>query len=195
MNDTYEAEKQWRKTLYRPSTQELLQIFPEAKSSIEHNLKLYRNRMKVLKTGLTLRMNIYKKLTKDEFSLWFYRQWLETTTGKEVTTLQKRITTLQRQLNALNGVIDTREIIDDLIQQAKEVPIEQIVDTPLKQSGQRLVGLCVLHEERRASFVIYKQTNTCWCFGCQQGGDSIKLTQLLHGYSFPQAVRYLTHTT
>lgn len=33
------------------------------------------------------------------------------------------------------------------------------------------------HEDRNPSFVIYPESNTGYCFGCQRGGDVIKLSQ------------------
>lgn len=45
-------------------------------------------------------------------------------------------------------------------------------------SRDRLKARCPLpgHDDRSPSFVIYPSTNSAWCFGCQRGGDVIKLT-------------------
>ena len=40
---------------------------------------------------------------------------------------------------------------------------------------------CPLHNERTASFRLYEGNNSFYCYGCGQGGDVIKLYQLLKG--------------
>lgn len=40
---------------------------------------------------------------------------------------------------------------------------------------------CPLHNERTASFRLYEGNNSFYCYGCGQGGDVIKLYQLLRG--------------
>lgn len=54
-----------------------------------------------------------------------------------------------------------------------------------------MIAKCPLHEDRSPSFVIYPETNSCWCFGCQKGGDSIAIVRLLNNLSFIEAVEYL----
>ena len=40
---------------------------------------------------------------------------------------------------------------------------------------------CPLHNEKTASFKLYEGNNSFYCYGCGQGGDVIKLYQLLKG--------------
>lgn len=49
----------------------------------------------------------------------------------------------------------------------------------LKEEGYRLVGFCPFHSETRPSFNIYRDTNSFYCFSCQQGGNPYKLVSLL----------------
>jgi hypothetical protein len=81
-----------------------------------------------------------------------------------------------------------------MIEQARLFPIDEVAEdfTNLKKGGHnRLVGLCPLHDEHTASFTVYLNTNTFYCFGCSKHGDAITLLQLLKDYSFGEAVRNL----
>ncbi len=44
---------------------------------------------------------------------------------------------------------------------------------------------CLLpgHEDRTPSFVVYEETDSFWCFGCQRGGDAIDLEKLIGGHA------------
>jgi hypothetical protein len=53
----------------------------------------------------------------------------------------------------------------------------------LQRSGRdRWKATCPLpgHDDRSPSFVVYEQSDSAWCFGCNRGGDIIALT----GYVF-----------
>jgi len=80
-----------------------------------------------------------------------------------------------------------------LIQLAKQTPIENFYKNPLRRSGRnRLIGLCIFHQERRGSFTIFTTSNMFYCFGCHEHGDSITFYQKLYGLSFWEAVKQLT---
>jgi hypothetical protein len=80
----------------------------------------------------------------------------------------------------------------ELIQAAKEVPIESIFNQHFKQSGNKLFGLCPFHEEKTGSFVLYKDTNRCYCFGCGFKGNVIDTYMRLNDCNFNEAVLALT---
>lgn len=58
-------------------------------------------------------------------------------------------------------------------------------------NGQRLVGVCPFHSERRGSFTVYPATQSFYCFGCCAVGDVITFIRLFHGASFAEALRLL----
>ncbi len=43
------------------------------------------------------------------------------------------------------------------------------------------------HEDRTPSFVVYEDTNSAYCFGCERGGDVVRLTQYTLKLSRPYA--------
>ena len=82
------------------------------------------------------------------------------------------------------------------IEQAKAYPIDQLVrqfsDEKREITFKRNVR-CILHEERTASMRLYPN-NTFYCFGCGQGGDTIKLLMGKRGVDFISAVKWLTNS-
>jgi DNA primase len=69
-----------------------------------------------------------------------------------------------------------------------EVPIERYAGeiTELRPQGNKLWGLCPLHEERTASFTVQPEPNEgrephFYCYGCNAGGDVIELCRLKEG--------------
>lgn len=83
-------------------------------------------------------------------------------------------------------------INSELIQAAKEVPIESLFSQEFKQTGNKLVGICPFHEEKTPSFFIYKNTNRCYCFSCKAGYNTIDAYMRLHDCNFNEAVLTLT---
>jgi DNA primase catalytic core len=76
-----------------------------------------------------------------------------------------------------------------------EVPIQRVLEArgiELRKHGAKdLVGLCPLHREEAASFVVSPGPALWHCFGCDRGGDLISLVQQLEGVSFRAAVELL----
>ncbi len=65
--------------------------------------------------------------------------------------------------------------------------------TALRRQGTNLVGLCPYpdHSEKTPSFSVSPEKNFYYCFGCQKGGDAIKLVGELKSFSFVEAVSHL----
>ncbi|MCD6568551.1 hypothetical protein J7K70_00135 [bacterium] len=79
------------------------------------------------------------------------------------------------------------------IEQAKQTPIVDIASSflQLKKSGKNYKALCPFHKEKHPSFYLYPETNSFYCFGCNQGGDVIKLVELAFNLEFKEAIEYL----
>lgn len=63
--------------------------------------------------------------------------------------------------------------------------------TKLQRRGKNHLGVCPLHKEKTPSFSVDPDRGVFYCFGCGQGGDAIKLHQLLTGDDFPAAMESL----
>lgn len=65
--------------------------------------------------------------------------------------------------------------------------------TALRRQGTRFAGLCPYpdHSEKTPSFSVSPDRGFYYCFGCQRGGDAIKLVSELKNFSFVDAVSYL----
>lgn len=88
----------------------------------------------------------------------------------------------------------SREFLDEL---KSRVPIHLIFEgagAQLHRRSRGWVTRCPFpgHDDRYPSCFIYEETNSCWCFGCQRGGDLFETVMLLEGVEFPDAVRMMS---
>ena len=81
------------------------------------------------------------------------------------------------------GAIDSNDII-----RAKEFPIENLIESEIKENK----CPCPLHDEKTASFHIYKTNNSWYCYGCGKGGDVIALHRLINNVEFIESVNFLS---
>ena len=72
-------------------------------------------------------------------------------------------------------------------------PIEDVVGqyVSLKRSGANMFGLCPFHGEKTASFNLYPETNSFYCFGCGAGGDVITFIKRIENLDYIDAVKLL----
>lgn len=65
--------------------------------------------------------------------------------------------------------------------------------TALRRAGARFTGLCPYpdHNEKSPSFGVSPEKGFYHCFGCQRGGDAIKLVMELKNLPFAEAVSHL----
>jgi DNA primase len=61
----------------------------------------------------------------------------------------------------------------------------------LRRAGTRLIGRCPLHGDGEPSLVIYPQTQSYFCFGCQAGGDVIDFVSRQRQVGFKEAAALL----
>lgn len=63
--------------------------------------------------------------------------------------------------------------------------------TDLRRAGGQFTGLCPFHEERTPSFSVNPTEKLYYCFGCQEGGDSISFVQKTESLDFAQSIEWL----
>jgi len=186
-------EKEWEASLPRFTDKELLEIFPEAKQIIPEKIKEWKQKRAEFSDTIKKKLTLIKYKIADEFSQWFWREWVKVNEGEELLKIDGHIARLKRLLAVAQGWGSKGRITEEKIQQALHTPIENVANQHLKlyKSGKALVGLCPFHPEKHPSFYIYPETNSCWCYGCHQGGNVINFVRLLYGFSFVEAVKYL----
>lgn len=71
--------------------------------------------------------------------------------------------------------------------------IEDVISSyiTLKKAGSNLKGLCPFHSERTPSFVVYRDTQSYYCFGCGAGGDVINFVMRQENLDYVAAVEFL----
>jgi len=191
MNFVRNLEEEWRKSKIHYSDKELLEIFPEAKKVIPEKIEEWQEKKEKLIAIIKKKLVLIRDRTADEFSRWFWREWVKITEAEELLKIEDHISRLKRLSSVAKGRVSKERLTEEEIQRALTIPIESLINRPLRKSGKALVGLCPFHSEKHPSFYIYPETNSCWCYGCNQGGDVINFVKLLHGYSFKETVQYL----
>lgn len=83
---------------------------------------------------------------------------------------------------------------DDFLQELRNrADIESTISSyvNLKRAGRISKGLCPFHGEKTASFTIYPDTQSYYCFGCGNGGDVITFIKNIENLDYIDAVRFL----
>lgn len=85
-----------------------------------------------------------------------------------------------------------KETVDKIIETSR---IEEVVGdfVSLKRRGTSMIGLCPFHNERTPSFHVSVAKGIFKCFGCGQGGDSVRFIMEHEKASYPEALRYLAN--
>jgi DNA primase len=75
----------------------------------------------------------------------------------------------------------------------KNVPIDMLLDTkPIHKSPNNYKYICPIHNEKTASFVWYKDSNSFYCFGCGEGGSIIDLYMNINKCEVKEAIKELS---
>ncbi|MFI1950979.1 DNA primase [Streptomyces xinghaiensis] len=86
-------------------------------------------------------------------------------------------------------------INDDDVKVVRDaVPIDAVVSEYLQlrsAGGGNLKGLCPFHDEKSPSFQVSPSKGLYYCFGCQEGGDTLDFVMKLDHLSFSEAVERL----
>lgn len=61
----------------------------------------------------------------------------------------------------------------------------------LVKAGKNYKACCPFHQEKTPSFVVYPESNSFYCFGCNEGGGVIDFVMKIENVAFPEAVRML----
>ncbi len=68
--------------------------------------------------------------------------------------------------------------------------VSETVD--LRKTGKNYIGFCPFHDNKRTpAFVVFPETGTWRCFGCNEGGDVFTFVMKREGWDFRQALEHL----
>lgn len=175
---------------------EWLQIFaPQSHEAVKDSHRILTKKRAEIENELDEACAAIDAESEDEDYRWFWRAALNAKYkyDERLRDIDSQLTRLRRYLRIINGApIPKGAVTSDLIQAAKEVPIESLFSQEFRRSGNKLQGLCPFVEEKTPSFFVYKSTNRCWCFGCQQGYGVIDTYMKLNECNFNEAVLALT---
>lgn len=80
-------------------------------------------------------------------------------------------------INELKMRIDIIELVGEYVE--------------LKRQGRLAKALCPFHSEKTASFTVYGDTQSYFCFGCGKGGDAITFIREIENLDYIEAVKLL----
>lgn len=85
-------------------------------------------------------------------------------------------------------------ISDDFILNLKSIcTMDNIISkyTVLKSDGRNKKCLCLFHSEKTPSMIIYDDTQSFYCFGCNSGGDVITFIMKIENLDYIEAIKFL----
>ena len=193
----YPLEKEWRKKLPKYSDRELVDMFPESREIIPIKLKEWEKLFEIESLAVKEALKDIYKAGVDDFSIWFGEYLVKIFLFPKVEACQKNIERLKRLNNLFTGTTKKEQqrglFWEDSVRKARSYPIEQVARSrcELKAYGNKYRSRCPFHEEKSASFYLYPETNTYYCFGCQIHGDVIDFAMRLHDLTFRGAISLL----
>lgn len=167
------------------NTNELHKIFPEARSTIQEIVKENKRELaEIHKQQDNIKHICYTKIKNlkhldqvTETALWAY--------GDKIREkfLQENI---KRNTVILNNFKNGNSTAMLSIEQAKQVPITNYIE--VNRGG---FAKCPFHNEKTGSFKYYKESNSFFCFGCNEGGDVIDFIKKLRNCDLKEALKIL----
>jgi hypothetical protein len=170
------------------SIEQLHKIFPEAQDIIDYKINELTRKYTELSNKMLLEKklcNIHQSKDDNDITRWFCKFMIDNKYQFKLQDIDYYIHCLRR--NSLRR--DTDGIItEQMIENAKQIPIESLINCDIKRSHKKLKILCPFHKEKTASLIIYLENNSFYCFGCSIGGDNIHFYMHYNNCGFKTAV-------
>lgn len=180
------------KNANRITDRELMGVFPEAKTLLPHLLNGWRDKRSGLIQELNRKLRIIKFGASNESDRFFWTEWFKVKYQDDIAEADKNINRLKR-LVAISNNDSQISRDEDRIESALAIPITSVIQIKLRKSGNKLSGLCPLHNDKSPPFFIYPESNSFYCYGCNKGGNVINLVRFLYDYTFPNAIKFLNN--
>ncbi len=104
---------------------------------------------------------------------------------KYINSSKKIIKDCEKRIRLLTSAKSRNGITDEMIQQAKQYPMSELLTTPIRGN----ITNCIAHEDTNPSMNI--KNNWAFCYTCKFKGDSISVYMHLNGVDFKTAVKNL----
>lgn len=189
-----DLEEEDRRLSPKLTERQWLEIFPEAKKLyILPKIRELKKYEKPLREIIAKCLKIIERVKPE--NKWFWQEYIKVFYIWDLVEAKRKLSRFKHLIEVPKKIDGLRSSITDrTIEEAKSQLIENIINQniQLKKIGNKLIGCCPLHSERTPSFYIYLDTNSFYCFGCQEGGDVIKFVQKYYNISFREAIKFLS---
>lgn len=167
-----------------PRLKQWVEIDPQVKNVFKEIITDKTNQKEILTTEIKNRI---KDISTIKNPIWklILTEKIRCVEGEKLEDLARDIKRLK--LAIIDTSHFTNSLTDDQIQEAREFPLEDILET----KRIRNMWCCPFHEEDTPSFHIYK--NNSWhCFGCQaHGSNAVDYVIKKNNLGFVEAVKFL----
>ena len=184
----YDLYKHWKSNLNPIPSNELLHVFPQAKSIVKNQLKelhqriLYFNKLENQIKDICFR-KIPNILERDRTEDFFIE--LEVNLPRQET--EKDIKELENILRWASDDNKSKITLD--IPKAKSYPISQLIE--FKGNTAK----CIWHSpDKNPSMHYYQKNNKVHCFSCGKSGDSIDVVMQIRGCNLSEAVKFINQS-
>lgn len=125
-----------------------------------------------------------------EWVIYIKSWWKELEETRDVLKSFKYLYDLK--FTSKNNNLSTKNLTREIIEKVKNIDIEQVVIkyTNYKINHNKALK-CPLHKDNRASFQIYKNTNSFYCYGCGIWWTPIEFTAKLFNLNNKNAIEKL----
>jgi rubrerythrin len=184
MNYYWDQEEYWRNSLKLPSINEIHNVFPEMKSSVNKIIKEVRDILnkielqeKEMKSNLVSKIKDYRKLELT----WIFVQAF--TTLKRKQYFENRLQELEKIQK--NYKMSKKSYDKISVEDVKQIPISDFIE--FRNNKHK----CLWHDEKTPSMHYNRSKNTVKCFGCGKFADVIDVVQELYKVDFVDALKIL----
>lgn len=167
------TEQEWYKDFSAPDLTDKLAGLLEEKTELRQEIK--NNLLKAYKN------------VKDEFSIWFGEELVETWKDGRLKLLSREIQKIKWLLSP-NTICSKNKITENMKQKARDYPFDQLI-----KFNRARKAICSFHPDKNPSMSFNPKTNRIRCFACGASFDTIGYVMKVQGISFLEAVKYLNN--
>lgn len=142
----------------------------------------------IIRLNEEIRANLREALKRpDDINAWVEFEYPTEEMERRLKNLENQVKRFRHYDSILNPSAD--RITDDDIERARQYPLENLINQPLKSAGAgKKKCCCPFHPERTPSFMVYTDQNSFHCYSCQKNGNAIDFVMETEGLSFRDTV-------